>query len=454
MSLKSWWADRRQRRQAKIASREIIKAAPLREFVYLDEVSLHSLLVSQKSTLLETVSEESARAEEAEVAGVAGANAVGVKSEVSARYQTSNSNSMQSSRKAVVQSLFKELRDLPLTFRLAHRVGAPAPLTTSQAVVSELDPAVVLSVDELTRGTLVEIEVELAVDPVFKLGSMMTEWKAMADDYPAMFGAPGLLGFLRESEPIMKVLDRFLAGLVPIKAEAVHYKSVMIDGAEYIVDKRAVEALELESYPLYVVGVTEKLGYWKDLRRVLFSNARFTVFGRVARDSLHDSWTPVKLADLFADVAPGFVDQINAIEAPKVGQDSTSVAPIHVAHRDALRAYAVALAERCELTIDADSQAEIDVLIGALAAGPATPTAQRQAFDKVLTAVTALSADSAVAPDADADIALRRNAREVGRLDLFPSPLSLTTPPAPTLAGNAKKPRERMLDVEVVGIYW
>lgn len=38
----------------------------------------------------------------------------------------------------------------------------------------------------------------------------------------------------------------------------------------------------LERWPIFVVGVTERDQYWKDIRRVLFSKSRYTVFARLA----------------------------------------------------------------------------------------------------------------------------------------------------------------------------
>ena len=114
----------------------------------------------------------------------------------------------------------------------------------------------------------------LAVDPVFKLGTMMNEYTAMADEWPDMFSSQGVLGFLRGSQPILKVLERFLAGLIPIKATATNHVVVEVDGLEYVVHKKALEAFDVPTHPLKIVGVTEHLSYWKDIRRILFSDAR------------------------------------------------------------------------------------------------------------------------------------------------------------------------------------
>jgi hypothetical protein len=75
-------------------------------------VSLRSLLVSQKDTIPEEVSRAISLAEEAELSSKVSVDAPLVaKAEAGARYQTSNSSTVQTSRKAIVQTLFKELRD-------------------------------------------------------------------------------------------------------------------------------------------------------------------------------------------------------------------------------------------------------------------------------------------------------------------------------------------------------
>jgi len=48
MGARRWWKNWRSRRKRARAVAEVPEKRPLREFVYLDEVSLRSLLVSQK----------------------------------------------------------------------------------------------------------------------------------------------------------------------------------------------------------------------------------------------------------------------------------------------------------------------------------------------------------------------------------------------------------------------
>lgn len=465
MSVRSWlrhpvgeFRKWRARRRIKAASEETKRTLPLREFVYLDAVSLHSLLVSQNATIPSEISQAISRADEAELTGTVGtkvgSDVLGgsAQAETTARYQTSNSNSMQSSRKAVIQTLFKELRELPLDFKLGTRDDEPEHLKDAAAITTTSDRRAVEPATGFTRGTLVEVEVTLAVDPVFKLGAMMTEWNAMADDLPGMFGSQGLLGFLRDTEPIMKVLDRFLAGLIPIKATATNHVVAEVDGNEYVVHKAAINGLELKVCPLHIVGVTEHIGYWKDIRRVLFSGARFTVLGRIARDGLHEKWTPVKLADLFSEVAPDFVDQINAIRSPSAAD--ADGAPQQVQQKaldEALGAYKDALTPAgAEWSIEAEDA--LQALKRQLVVGPTDASAQRRAFDQVRDAVT--KAFDAEQLSASADLKARQDARAKSGLELFPSLGISLSPMAAEPPSKKDKLQERMLDAEVIAIYW
>lgn len=452
-SFQGWRARRRRRNDADWIKKEL----PLREFAYLDAVSLHSLLVSQTDTIPEAITQTISRADEAELAGSAsisaGSDLVGkAESRTSARYQTSNSDSTQSSRKAVIQTLFKQLREQPLEFKLSAPKEVDA-LNQPSDVLSA--PAnVTAAASTFVRGDLVEVEVELAVDPVFKLKAMMNEWSEMAGGYPEMFASSGGLGFLRESEPIMKVLDQFLAGLIPVRATAVNYVVVLIDGVEHVVHKDAVVNLNLELRPLFVTGVTEHLGFWKDVRRVLFSDARFTMLCRVARDGLHDKWTPVKLADLFSEVAPDFVDQVNAIQSPTAEGGSTAAAPAqNIALAKALTNYRFAIAPE-DVNWSAEQGQEFVALAMRVSSGSTDAIAQREAFDLVRDQVVAQLGIEAPAPDRD--LTARQDARSTAGLELLPRSQALlasassSNPAAAEGTGNAG----RILDTEVIAIYW
>lgn len=464
MSLKTWlrhpvrsFRDWLAHRRLKSDAEQVKKKLPLREFVYLDAVSLHSLLVSQTDTIPEAITQTISRADEAELLGSVGASVgndlVGkAESQASARYQTSNSDSTQSSRKAVIQTLFKQLREQPLEFKLVTPEQVD-PFTGSDDL-KRAAPNLATAASSFKRGDLVEVEVVLAVDPVFKLSTMMNEWSAMADEYPAMFSSHGVLGFLRESESIMKILDRFLTGLIPIRATAVNYVVVTIDGVEYIVQKDAVVTLKLETQPLCVTGVTEHLGFWKDIRRVLFSDARFTMLCRVARDGLHDKWMPVKLADLFSEVAPDFGDQINAIRSPTAEDGAAAtVRTQNLALAKAMTHYRLAISPE-DTTWSGEHQQEFAALIATVSTGATDAIAQREAFNLVREQVVAQL--NIEAPSPDEDLKARQDARLTAALELLPKNPSLATSASvtPDVATEDLAIPERILDTEVIAIYW
>lgn len=449
MSLKSWWQGRKSRRRLRAAEKSSGPPKPLREFVYLDEVSLQSLLVSQNDTIPEQVTSAISFAEQAELSAKIKADAVAVKSEVGSRYQTTNSNSVQSSRKAIVQTLFNEFRDASVVYGI--REGSEqAPVAASLDEIPSLAGEFVKSEAELRRGSLVEISVTLDADDVFKLGTMVTEFSEMANDFPEMAGPQGL-AVLREIEPMTRVIDRLLAGLIPIRATAVNHCVVSLSGTDYVVHKDVVRDLDVDTRPLVVVGVTEHVGYWKDIRRVLFSGGEFTVLCRLGRSGLQDSWTAVKLADLFSDVAPAFVEQMSSIgrigmEAAALPGPAQAVSPIH----DALTVYCENLVVHVgegAVGLDAD---EIDELAAGVGAST-SPTAQRQAFLAAKRALIERNPDLAIT-DAE-DLLARQDARQAAGLAVLPVGQSTaqepSTPPAP---GDRKD--ERLLDVEVIALYW
>jgi hypothetical protein len=458
MRIRERWKNWRSRRRRAKAVAEVSEKRPLREFVYLDEVSLRSLLVSQKDTIPETVSRAMSVAEEAELSGNLSATVKVVgKAEAGSRYKTSNSNTVQSSRKAIVQTLFNELRnEKGLNYALVVRTEPVQKVKSVEAISNTVSPYMAVPVSCFERGVPVEIEVTLEVDPVFKLGTLISEYTAMAEEYPAMFDQAGVAGqaMLRETQPVNKILQRLLAGLIPIRARAVHYSVVTVGEGEYIVHNDAIADLDVERRPLEVVGVTEHLGYWKDIRRVLFSAGKFTMLCRVSRDGLHKTWTPVKLADLFREVAPTLVDQIN--EASRAGVSGMGASATEDTHDEvlarALHAYKDKLLVASGSNLDTSVEVELVTTIAELAVESASPSKQRQAFAKIGELINTAVGESSVR--GEADLHARQEAREETGLSLFPSLEVQPSTPRSRVSTSHDEKDERLLDVEVVAIYW
>lgn len=332
--------------------------------------------------------------------------------------------------------------------RLVSQVENVRPFGKTKHVRKSKNTSIVASSDMLTRGKLIEMRVQLTADPIFRMGTMMHEFGAMAGDVPPemLKGAAGL------SEAAMwnKVLDRFLAGLIPIRSVAIDHEVIELDGKEYLVYKEALTKLNLPSRPLCITGVTEHVAYWKDIRRVLFSGSVFTIMGRVARNGLHDSWSPVKLTELFASVAPDLSAQM-ADAAKLIQPKGRPVAPTQSDDRmiNALRIYKQALLVHKGKVLTAEQDARVERAIETHRDSNSTVEQQRSAFEAVRREVQS-AARVRVRPEID--IGLREEAREKSRLTYFPQ--TETVVKIVTDPDTADRPLERILDVEVVAIYW
>ncbi|QCQ91771.1 hypothetical protein E7742_11380 [Rhodococcus sp. SGAir0479] len=394
------------------------------------------------------------QAEEAEVTGkVAAGNDVLGKAELGSRFKTSNSNNVQTSRKAIVQTLFNELYDdASIEYAIKVSKVAPRPASNVDSAIKPVGRYGAVPASVFTRGTLIEVEVSLDVDPVFKLRTMMSEIEAMAKESGELFGSAGQ-AMLREVGPMNQFIERLLAGLIPIRAKATSLSVIEVDGQEYIVDNRIIDQIDVVRRPLEVVGVTEHIGYWKDIRRVLFSSSRVKVLCRVARDGIHHRWTPVKLAHLFNDVSPELADQIN--EAGRTGisglRDSGASADIGVLQQ-ALRFYRQELEKVADVELDGKDRDELDVELQGLSSDGSTSSVQRQAFATVYRAVAAKSGKEELL-NPDADLAARNFARASAGLSLSPA-FGSRVEIATHETERSSEADSRLLDVEFVAIYW
>ena len=423
---------------------------PLREFVYLDETSLRSLLSSQIGEVTDTTSRAISDGTLNEASGGIGLKAP-VNVQMNTRFQTTNSNTRQTSSKASVQSWFRELLQQP-GLRLVKPIAEVSPAQTMEALRAVLDKSILISATDLTRGSLVEFSVRLKADPVYHLGTVVSEFAGMVEDHPDLMTSNLSLDTFKEGLMVNKILQRLLVGLVPVRGEVIDYRVVEIEGAEHVVHVKALEGLEIETRPLEIVGVTDQFAYWKDIRRVLFSEAEFTVLCRVSRGGLQRTWTPVKLADLFAALTPGLVDQLNEAALspllPKPRVRATDARELRLGV--ALQLYASAMVSAAGTTLTDEQNARIEQRIYETSDRSWSASAQRSAFTAVADELRQV-ADIRVDPDID--LSLRERARILSGLPLFPSlEPKEAADSAPQLLSEGSV--TRLLDVEVVAIYW
>jgi hypothetical protein len=420
----------------------------LREFVYLDEVSLRSLLSSQKDGVAEGTSDQTTTSWDmgGGTMTALGSDHLG-KVELTSRFQTTNSSTLQTSRKATVQSWFREFHDLK-----GLRLLSVADVPPKVSAIADLKNGAGHPEARLVRGELMELRVRLAADPVFRLGTLLTEFLGMAEDFPAAFLAVETQDQMRDVGPVNKILHKLLAGLIPIRAEAVHYVIVEHEAERFMVHREIARNLQLEALPLYLVGVTEHQAYWRDIRRVLFSEAEFTVLCRISRDGLHTSWTPVKLADLFGNMVPGLVDQMNAAGYLTSNPQPHPTSPASDERLvDALRLYKTRLLQLKKKTLTEGQDIELERQLMLIAGADRSPAGQRTAFNLTKRAIQRMAK---VRINPEQDLALREAARNASKLQNFPSPTTSFSPQSLPSVPMDFEDVARLIDVEVVAIYW
>ena len=276
---KLWLALRNKFRRQKEVSQ-----FQLREFIYLDEVSLQSLLVSLHGELTEKKSITDSTSNTRNVSGNIDTNNLApLKLGFTAQYQSGKSSATQTETKATVQSWFRELYETP-------NILGVQPLEDG-------DQDIIVKSSALQRGTLAELQVVLATDPYFNVVTSISEFFKLSENISELNG-------YSEIKWQIELLQQLLAGLIPIKAEILNYRALKTGDDTYLVHEDKVTGVSTSKIKVNLVGVTELSAYWKDIRRVLFSNQEFRVLCRISRPGLVQDWNPIKLLDLFGNVFP------------------------------------------------------------------------------------------------------------------------------------------------------
>lgn len=290
---------------------------PLREFIYLDEVSVYSLLASRRGAVpSEQTDSETAQLRHT-VDSEIGASAPVARATTRSQFETTSSRGTQVIRKSIIQSTFKDLVDLE-QHRMKLRDGVKAgrtPTLNSEALMSLEDGEHVLKGSSLRRGDLLELEVELTPEDVFTASQIVKSMFTFFEEMPNLFSLDPEI--LEQGRMIDSVFDRLLVGLVPIRARSTRYRRLVLEDHEFLVSESLLGAnptlQELDPEPIYVVGVAERELFWRDLRRVLFSASPFFVMGRLSRDGLGSQWSPIKMANVFERQVPEIAKELDGL---------------------------------------------------------------------------------------------------------------------------------------------
>jgi len=431
-------------------------AAELREFIYLDEVSVTSLLSSRLGAIPSEFKETFSDSLSAEASGQIQANAIVAKTKIGSKFSTSISADRQIVRKATIQATFKDLYEGERK-RLAVSLpkegeSAPADIIKQTKDIEKIAQPWAISGSQLKQGRLAEFSVELQADPIFRVSSIISV-------FATMFEKSNLLSSqindksITDATEINLILEQLMDGLIPLKCRVIGYEVVTIDDNDYIVHSSVLgkmsDADRPETRPLYLTGVTEQGLFWKDIRRVLFSKARVKVLCRLNKDGLSSAWLPVKLVNVLGEVAPEVAETMRelgdtTLEAMTSGYRSQgNSAEIGT---NIFILYAQAVAKHFELKLTKKDETAIAAVAQPYAADSGSMLASREGFKAVTDHLQ--ERFNVVLTD---DRELLSNMRETARKEYALQSIT-------GHKGAAKPPKDETndayIDAEVIAIYW
>lgn len=433
------WIRRTRRKHA--AARQ---KATLREFVYLDEVSVYSLLGSKLGPLATEFTDTERASLKVEVGGTGGDTEVG----------------SQVLRKSTVQTSFKELYELEIGSLAIRPTEQQTKLPSIHNIGELIAKKEILTADgwivdpeSLARGRLIELEVQLESEDIFRVSSIVSVVLEIIDTNPEMFGIDP--ANLAQAKAAGKVLDKLLVGLVPVSGLAVDYNIISIEGSEWIVHRKLINEIGVDSssvYPLYIVGVAEQSLFWKDVRRILFANARFRVLCRVAQNGIKNSWTPVKLTHILDLVKPGLGKQIDGLGsmvlAAMMTENANDQSDRFRVAREALLHYGILLGQHYGKNLTIQDMLEAGIPTEEQCNSFGTVEERRIAFNQIAEFIKSqVEVELEALPVAQ----LRGIALQEAGLDLLGRPLSTLKEASTNIANPGSK---RFLDCEFVAIYW
>lgn len=424
---------------------------PIREFVYLDEVSVRSLLASilgaldVEMTVTETHSSESA------IEGGLSAGLGLSKAEIKARQQAARGSENQVLRRSLIQADFRQLVEVTNSRRLFSGPGEPrsnhdvdSPVLRAMRDLQRSGGAI--AGHQLRRGALLEFEAEVSADAVFQASEAASMMVDIMREDAASFG----LTDVRQISAGTRMLSKVLAGLVPIRCKAVSHVRASWGDEVWLVDRRSsgdLKGIGVSIDEVTVAGVAESDLFWKDPRRVLFSGFEYTILCRLARNGFQDEWTPIKLSEMLrlGDVNLGTVvtEAANTIVSGKTSQ-GTSPFEEAAKHLGVLVAYCDGLEAATGVRIT------LEELLERVSADrvPVEPELAVEWFRAFVEPVEALAIERATV---EVDRRGLSNARLAAVMAMVGLALEANGGTAELVAGGGVGP---YLDAEFVAIYW
>jgi hypothetical protein len=435
----NWW--RRKRKEPRDRHRE---------FIYLDEISVVSLLAALEGEIKQSVTDTLTQTDETDLsASVSGPKGI---FSTESRAVSTQSSAREVVRRAVIQSTFRDLwrRDVGVLLHDIESKGRTrrSKVSTLPELKRELKSLrkdkLAVDLSEINRGAILEMDVRLEADWFFKMATVGSSLLDLVADKEELFGVAG--GDVKQATNLIEVLKELSVGLVPVRGTSASHCVIEVDGVSVVVARDVLAAdsqLLARARRLELVGFTETASYWRDLRRTLFSGSTYTAYARVERGVVDLSWNPIKIADLFEEVVPGLGENIvNSLQGLRASAATRPglAADVPLPGSIKLRAFAKDLA--AELAVKPDPEGIEDAVekaTGILSEATTVPELRR-AYDAIVNIV----ADS----DVDREVVRRVRDRWIDQV----APAQTAERPEADYQGESAEPVQ--LEVGFVALYW
>jgi hypothetical protein len=292
----------RQRRSRSQAAKKLAAAAAgepteLREFVYMNDVSLYSLQTSLVGPLADSFTDAQSKSLTSTIEASAEAgNDLLAKGAIRSSLAANRSASTQVLRRATVQSTFRSF------LGTARHLIVPTRAPSTKAPAPHSSTGMTLEMSAFSRGQLLELDVNLRSQWLFEVITVMDAMGELSQ-----LGGASLAGLASSAQ--LKAMKELLVGLIPIEATVVGWSAVTAtDGSTRMVSENELSTVlpdeRASARPIKLVGAASESLFWRDIRTVLFSNHQYRVLARVDRDGVHDGWNPLKLLDVLGSLDP------------------------------------------------------------------------------------------------------------------------------------------------------
>ena len=205
---------------------------------------------------------------------------------------------------------------------------------------------------------------------------------------------------------------------------------------------------------VYITGVAQQGLFWKDMRQILFSESQYTVFCRLATPDLRAEWQPVKIVDLFEGIIPEFKEAIDTtielarqlMERPRGVEANEQLQNGHLGI-GFIREYVHQLEDFHGEKLNPQLMEDSIMPIVPLGDWHASVTERRAVFDEVTKLV-----DDELGKETPGDTRLSLRQKVLGKIHTDET--SLITTLIQSAQVPTKAQAERILDTEIVAIYW